>query len=96
MVEEEKIYTLTNGYVNVFQNSMRLSKGKFGEIIESDMAIEGINTENNLSEKNVEVQRPRRRPRGRYNGDRGGGGGRSNYGRGRDRNRNQNSDDYSW
>ncbi|MFX1535629.1 MAG: single-stranded DNA-binding protein [Promethearchaeota archaeon] len=84
MVEESKDYTLSNGYVNVFQNSMRLSKGKYGVISEAEEEIEEVNTENNLSDKHIEVQRPRRR----YNsyGDRGG---RDSYGRSsyRDRDR---------
>ncbi|MFX1255331.1 MAG: single-stranded DNA-binding protein [Promethearchaeota archaeon] len=89
MVEESKDYTLSNGYVNVFQNSMRLSKGKYGVLSEAEEAIDEVNTENNLSEKYIEVQRPRRR----YDSY-GGGRGRDSYGRsggyrdrGRDRDR---------
>ncbi len=67
-VEEDKVYTLSNGYVNVFQNSMRLSKGKFGEILDSDETIDEVNLENDISEKHVDAPRPRRRRR--YNRDR--------------------------
>ena len=42
LVEEGKDYTLSNGYVNVFQNSMRLSKGKYGELADAEEEIEEV------------------------------------------------------
>ncbi|MFX0093719.1 MAG: hypothetical protein ACFFBD_18350 [Candidatus Hodarchaeota archaeon] len=61
LVEEGKDYTLSNGYVNVFHNSMRLSKGKYGELSDAEEAIEDTKTDNNLSDRHTEVQRPYRR-----------------------------------
>jgi replication factor A1 len=72
-LEMEKVYKLSNGFANVFRNSLRLSKGKFGTISEDSTIFDEINTENNRSSEHVED--PRRRSYG--------GGGRS-YG-GRDR-----------
>ncbi|MFX1537503.1 MAG: single-stranded DNA-binding protein [Promethearchaeota archaeon] len=61
LVEEGKDYILSNGYVNVFRNSMRLSKGKYGVLSSSDEPIEEVNTFNNLSDRYVERPRSRRR-----------------------------------
>jgi replication factor A1 len=33
-IEIEKVYKLSNGFANVFRNSLRLSKGKFGALAE--------------------------------------------------------------
>ena len=60
LVEEGKDYTLLNGYVKVFQNSLRLNKGKYGIISEAEDSIDEVNTENNLSDKFVEEQRQHR------------------------------------
>ncbi len=60
-----------NGYVSVFRESMRLTSGKFGTVTKIEEEISETNTDNNLSDKQVE-QRPRRSSRGF--GDRGGGG----------------------
>ncbi|MHA1167551.1 MAG: single-stranded DNA-binding protein [Candidatus Hodarchaeales archaeon] len=68
LISEDNVYVLSNGYVNVFQNSMRLSKGKYGILKESDEDIDEVNLENNISDKYVESSRPRRS----YGGDRGG------------------------
>ncbi|MFX0092573.1 MAG: hypothetical protein ACFFBD_12490 [Candidatus Hodarchaeota archaeon] len=54
LVEEEETYTLSNGYVVVHRNSMRLSKGKFGVLLPSDENIEHVDTFNNLSDRFVE------------------------------------------
>lgn len=67
-VEVDSIYKLSNGYVTVFRNSMRLSVGKYGHLEPSDKAIEELNEENAISDRFVE--RPRR-----YGGSRYGGGG---------------------
>jgi len=96
-VEVDSIFKLSNGYVTVFKNSMRLSVGKYGHLEASEEAIAEVNEENALSDRFVE--RPRRRG-GRYGGGGGGygdrrggygdrrggygdrgGGGRRDYGR---------------
>ena len=82
LVELEKVFKLSNGFANVFRNSLRLSKGKFGELSEDSTVFDEINTENNRSSEHVED--PRRRSYG--GGGRGGydrgGGGRGGYGGG--------------
>lgn len=60
-----------NGYVSVFRESMRLTAGKFGTVTKIEEEISETNTDNNLSDQEVE-QRPRRSYRG-Y-GDRDSGG----------------------
>lgn len=78
-LEVGKVYKLSNGFANVFQNSLRLSKGKFGSIAEDSTVFEKINEDNNRSSEHVEDPRRRTyRQRGSY-GSRGGygGGGRS-------------------
>ncbi|MFX0061238.1 MAG: single-stranded DNA-binding protein [Candidatus Hermodarchaeota archaeon] len=89
LVEEGKDYTLSNGYVNVFQNSMRLSKGKYGDLSDAEEEIEEVNTENNLSDQHIESQRPSRR----YNT---GGYGRDRSGRGRDTRRDRDRGRGGW
>jgi replication factor A1 len=72
-----------NGYVTVFQNSMRLNIGRFGTMEPSEATIEDINTENNLSDRHVEDERRSRNFR-RFSSDRGYSdrrGGRRDYGR---------------
>ena len=94
-VEDGKVYKLSNGFANIFNNSLRLSKGKYGEIAEDSTVFDEVNEDNNRSAEHVED--PRRRDRGGYGGRRdrgsyGGGGGRDrgSYGGGRDRGRQQN------
>ncbi len=60
-----------NGYVSVFRESMRLTAGKFGTVTKIEEEISETNTDNNLSDQQVE-QRPRRSYRN-Y-GDRDSGG----------------------
>ncbi len=67
------MYKLSNGFANVFQNSLRLSKGKYGEIEEDSTEFESLKEDNNRSSEHVED--PRRRSGGGYGGGRGGGGG---------------------
>ena len=72
-IEPGKVYKILNGYVTVFQNSMRISTGKYGSIAPSDESVE-VNTDNNMSDKQVE--NPRRRfTRGGSSGGYGGRGG---------------------
>ncbi|MFQ6124945.1 MAG: single-stranded DNA-binding protein [Candidatus Heimdallarchaeota archaeon] len=78
-VEVGGTYKLSNGYVTVFRDSMRLSIGKYGHLEASDTPIEEVNEENALSDKFVE--RPYRYRGSCYGGSYSGG---SDYrGRGR-------------
>ena len=81
-LEIDKVFKLTNGFANVFRNSLRLSKGKFGALAEDSTIFDEINTENNKSSEHVED--PRRRSFGGGGGGRGGGsyGGGGGGGRG--------------
>ncbi|MHA2363118.1 MAG: single-stranded DNA-binding protein [Candidatus Hodarchaeales archaeon] len=67
LLEEGKGFTLNNGFVNVFRDSMRLARGKFGNFEETDASFE-VNTEVNRSDE-VHERRQRRRS---YDSDRGG------------------------
>lgn len=71
-VEDGKSYTLKNGYASLFRNNIRLNIGRYGEIEESEEAVETVNEENNVSDKTYDM--PPRFRRRRYG--RGGGGGR--------------------
>ena len=57
-LEVGKYFVLENGYVNVFRDSMRLARGKFGQFSTSDVSFEP-NTAVNRSEE-VQEARPRR------------------------------------
>ncbi len=81
-LELEKVYKLSNGFANVFRNSLRLSKGKFGTLSEDPTVFDEVDTENNRSSEHVED--PRRRSYG-GGGGRGGYGGRGGGGYGGDR-----------
>ncbi len=59
LVEEGKTYWIKNSYCIVFNNSLRLSLGRYGSIEEIDESIEEINEENNISSRYIE-SRPRR------------------------------------
>jgi len=67
-IETGKTYDVKNAYISVFQNSMRLSLGKYSTITQSDeeIADEDINRDNNMSSKTVQY-RPRSRGRRRSN-----------------------------
>ncbi len=49
MIEVNKCYSLTRGYVTMHNYSMRLSKGQYGTIIPSDMIIEKLNELKDMS-----------------------------------------------
>lgn len=49
-VEPNKSYKIMNGYTSLFKNSLRVNIGRYGQLQESEEAIEA-NTENNVSEK---------------------------------------------
>ncbi|WP_455462896.1 hypothetical protein [Candidatus Hodarchaeum mangrovi] len=92
-IEDEEIFKLSNGFANIFQNSIRLSKGKFGELSKEESSMENLNTENNRSAEHIED--PRRRSfdnRSSYGGSRGYGSNRSSGGYGnRDQGRRRSS-----
>jgi ssDNA-binding replication factor A large subunit len=52
-LKEDKVYEISNGYINEFQGSLSLNIGKYGELKPSDEKIEKENTDNNISEKVV-------------------------------------------
>jgi replication factor A1 len=65
-LKEGSVYKLSNGYANVFKNSLQLSKGKKGSIVEDDTVFETINEENNRStERIADPRRNTNRNRGR-------------------------------
>ncbi|MFX0124578.1 MAG: hypothetical protein ACFFAE_13180 [Candidatus Hodarchaeota archaeon] len=95
-VEEGSTYVVKNGYVNVFQEHMRLALGKWGSLEETDeeITLDSVDMDNDRSEEVHEDTRRRRRPRrsyGGYNrgnrGDRGDRGGFSSGERSRSRDR---------
>ncbi|AWR97898.1 single-stranded DNA-binding protein [Acidianus sulfidivorans JP7] len=60
-VSEGDILDITDGYVTVVRGSMRLTLGRQGKMEKSSQTIDNVNTENNLSNKQVEDNpRPRR------------------------------------
>ncbi|MFW9779531.1 MAG: hypothetical protein ACFFE8_11805 [Candidatus Heimdallarchaeota archaeon] len=65
-VKQDSVYKLSNGYANVFRNSLQLSKGKDGIITEDETIFETINEENNRSsEHTADTRRDMNRNRGR-------------------------------
>ncbi|MHA2298328.1 MAG: hypothetical protein ACXADA_20045 [Candidatus Hodarchaeales archaeon] len=100
--EDEKTYKLSNGFANIFHNSLRLSKGRYGSLEEESTDFDDLNMDNDRSAEHHEDPRRRGRERGGYGGgrsygggggyrsDRGGGGGyRGDRGGGNRRSRNQ-------
>ena len=79
-LEKDKTYKLSNCFVNIFHNTIRLSKGKYGTLEADSTSFDKLNEDNDRSSESHED------PRRRYS-DRGGGG-RSSRGGG-DRNRQQ-------
>ena len=71
-IEDDKVYKLTNGFANIFRNSLRLSKGKYGAVSEDQTVFAELNQENNRSSDHIDD--PRRRS---YSEQRSYGGGRS-------------------
>ena len=55
--EEGDAVQITNGYVSVFRGSMRLSAGRYGAAEKIEEEIPEVNTENNLSDREVEDRR---------------------------------------
>lgn len=68
-VKDGDTISVKNGYISVFRGSMRLNIGRYGSLETATEAVETVNTENNLSNKQVEERRG-------YGGFRSGGYGR--------------------
>ncbi len=80
-LKEDSVYKLSNGFANVFQNSLRLSKGKFGNITEDSTVFEEINTGNDRSAAHMDD--PRQRSYGNRRESYGSKQSYGSYGRGR-------------
>jgi replication factor A1 len=77
-IKEGDTISVGNGYVTLFRGNMRLNIGRYGTIEVAKEALAGeVNTENNLSNKVYEQERPPFRGRGR--GDFGGRERRGGY-----------------
>lgn len=72
-LKEDSVYKLSNGFANVFRNSLQLSKGREGIITEDETAFEEINEENNRSAERIADSRGRsaRNRSGGYSSQRG-------------------------
>jgi replication factor A1 len=78
-VNEGETLSVKNGYVRPFKGSMRLNIGRYGTLEPAGTPLGDVNTQNNLSDKLVEEERPYRSYGGGGRGYGGGGG----YGGGR-------------
>jgi replication factor A1 len=76
-VNDGETVSVKNGYVRPFKGSMRLNIGRYGTLGPAESALGDVNTQNNLSDKQVEE-----RPYRPYGGGRGYGGGGGYGGRG--------------
>jgi replication factor A1 len=79
-VNEGDTVSVKNGYVRPFKGSMRLNIGRYGTLGPAGNPLGDVNTQNNLSDKQVEEQPYR--SYGRSYGGGYGGGGRGYGGRG--------------
>jgi replication factor A1 len=61
MVDEEKTYVLTNGYTGLFRGNLQLSVGRYGNLAESEEEIAEVNMDIDMSAKEYEDMRYRRR-----------------------------------
>ena len=57
------VVEVENGYAGTFRGSLRLNIGKYGTIDKKNVAIEEVDTDNNLSEREYRRQYPQRRRR---------------------------------
>jgi len=59
--EEGKTYEITNANTTVYQGSLRLNVGKYSEVklAENEIPEEQVNRENNISDKEIRISRPR-------------------------------------
>ena len=95
-VKDGSTLHVDNGYISLVRGQMRLNVGKYGNLNESEEAVEEVNSENDMSEKVYENTNFRRGGTGggfRRNGGGYGGnsGGRREYGS-RDNYRNEDRD----
>ncbi len=60
-VQEGETYALSNGYTSLFMGHIRLNIGRHGELQQSEENIENINEENDVSAREYEQRRFRRR-----------------------------------
>ncbi len=82
-VESGKILYIDNGYISLVRGHMRLNVGKYGNLNDSEEAIEELNTELDMSEKVHESNYRRSGPgSGSSGGFRRGGSGGGSYRRG--------------
>lgn len=82
-VESGKILYIDNGYISLVRGHMRLNVGKYGNLNDSEEAIEDLNTELDMSEKVHESNYRRSGPgSGSSGGFRRGGSGGGSYRRG--------------
>jgi ssDNA-binding replication factor A large subunit len=62
-VKVDQVYKLENGFANVFQNRLRLTKGRNGVLTRVDSEIDEINTD--IDKSAIHVEDPRRKHRRR-------------------------------
>ncbi|OGD46986.1 hypothetical protein A3K70_01150 [Candidatus Bathyarchaeota archaeon RBG_16_48_13] len=80
-VSDGDVLSIKNGYVTLFQGSMRLNIGRYGSFEKVQKEI-SVNSDNNMSEKKYEEERRFSPYRGGGGGGYGRGGGGGGYGRG--------------
>ncbi len=88
-VSVDSTYRIKNGYINIFNNSMRLAKGKYGQLesVEGSDEISDVNADKNRSDEEHQRQYRERRPSRGFGG--GGGGDRRSGGWDDNRGRNR-------
>ena len=59
LIKVGRVYKLSNCFANVYRNSLRLSKGRFGSLAEDSTTFDNLNTDYNRSEEHVEDPRQR-------------------------------------
>lgn len=79
-VVDDKVYKLTNGFANIFRNSLRLSKGKYGSVAEDQTVFTELKQENNRSSEHIEDPRRQYSDQRSYGDNRSYGDRRSSYG----------------
>lgn len=72
-VKDGSSYLIKNGYTSLFRGNIRLNIGRYGEIEESEEAVEEVNEDVNVSDQTYE--QPRRYRSYDRGGGYGGGGG---------------------
>ena len=61
-VNEGDVVRIVNGFIKLFRGRMQLNLGRFGTIEASSIELNEVNTENNLSERQVGYGERRSRP----------------------------------